>query len=285
MLFFHLFRINQWIKNFLIFTPLFFSHNWYNLNFVFLVYTFFSFSILCSTVYIFNDLNDYNSDKNHPTKKTRPIASGKIKFAQAKKIFYFFILINLINFFINYDLVLIFTFSLYFLLNIIYTKFIKKIKYLDILCLSSFYIIRIFIGSLASGLPLSNWLLICSLLFFISFSCLKRANETIKYNDLSKFGRVYSFSDFKNLQKLFISLGYLTAIVFSMYIFSDNSKKLYDNNYYLMPISITLFFLIHKISKDLINKKINDDPTLYVILDKWILLSIFLSSIFFIKAY
>ena len=180
---------------------------------------------------------------------------------------------------------MIFIFCLYFLLNIIYTKFVKKIKYFDILCLSSFYIIRIFVGSLASGLPLSNWLLICSLLFFISFSCLKRANETIKYNDLSKFGRVYTFLDFKILQKLFISLGYSNAIVFFMYIFSDNSKQLYDNSYYLIPISITLFFLIHKISKDLTNKKINDDPTLYVILDKWIMISILLSSIFFIKAY
>ena len=62
-------------------------------------------------------------------------------------------------------------------------------------------------------------------------------------------------------------------------------KPLYNNSYYLIPISIILFFLIHKISIDLNNKKINDDPTLYVILDKWIMISIFLSSIFFIKAY
>ena len=285
MLFFHLFSINQWIKNLLIFTPLFFSHDWNNFNFIFLVYTFFSFSILSSTVYIYNDLNDYDNDKSHPTKKNRPIASGKIKFIQAQKIFYFLLAINLINFFINYEFLLIFTFCLYFFLNIIYTKFIKKIKYLDILCLSSFYMIRIFIGSVASGLPLSHWLLICSLLFFISFSCLKRANEIIKYEDLSKYGRVYKKQDFKRLQKLFLNLGYLTAVVFAMYIFSDNSKKLYDNSYYLIPISITLIFLINKISKDLINKKINDDPTLYVILDKWIILSIFLSSLFFIKAY
>ena len=69
MLFFHLFRINQWIKNFLIFTPLFFSHDWNNSNLIFLIYTFFYFSLLSSTVYIFNDLNDYNNDKKHPTKK------------------------------------------------------------------------------------------------------------------------------------------------------------------------------------------------------------------------
>ena len=69
-----------------------------------------------------------------------------------------------------------------------------------------------------------------------------------------------------------------------MYIFSDNSRELYNNIYYLYQFLI-LFLLIHKIGKDLINKKINDDPTLYVILDKWIILSIFLSSIFFIKAF
>ena len=91
MLFFHLFRINQWIKNLLIFTPLFFSHDWNNFNFIFLVYTFFSFSILSSTVYIYNDLNDYDNDKNHPTKKNRPIASGKIKFIQCTKNFLLFV--------------------------------------------------------------------------------------------------------------------------------------------------------------------------------------------------
>ena len=77
--YFDLFRIKHWIKNLIVFFPAFFGGVLFNQSNLFqLSISFFYFSLAASTVYLFNDLIDYNQDKLHPKKKERPISSGKI---------------------------------------------------------------------------------------------------------------------------------------------------------------------------------------------------------------
>ena len=69
----------HWVKNFALFAALVFSGNLFNEEmFLRVVLAFFSFSLAASATYIFNDILDIKSDKIHPIKKKRPIASGKI---------------------------------------------------------------------------------------------------------------------------------------------------------------------------------------------------------------
>ena len=87
-----LMRVKHYIKNLLIFLPLIFSNNMTNINLLIKTFlAFIIFSLITSVVYIFNDLRDIEKDKLHPTKKFRPLASGKIKKVQA----YFIIIILL----------------------------------------------------------------------------------------------------------------------------------------------------------------------------------------------
>ena len=79
-----LMRVKHYIKNFLIFLPLFFSNNL--LNFIKLkncIWAFIVFSLACSIIYIFNDIKDIEKDKLHPKKKERPLASGKVSIKEA----------------------------------------------------------------------------------------------------------------------------------------------------------------------------------------------------------
>ena len=69
-----LIRIKHWIKNGLIFLPIFFSLSLTENNIILTLLGFFSFSFMASFVYIVNDIKDKEKDKNHPRKKERPIA-------------------------------------------------------------------------------------------------------------------------------------------------------------------------------------------------------------------
>ena len=79
MLYFKLFRLNNWVKNLFIIFPIFFSKELFDFNKILpILISVFAFSCITSFVYILNDIFDINYDKNHPLKKNRPIASGII---------------------------------------------------------------------------------------------------------------------------------------------------------------------------------------------------------------
>ncbi len=272
-----LLRANQWIKNIIIFAPLFFSINWHKNDFIDLVGVFFAFSLICSSVYIFNDLVDIENDKKHPTKKKRPIASGLI--SKFHSIIIIFLLINF-SFLILYffeKLFLIKIIIFYLLLNFIYSFFVKKIKFFDIFILSSFYVLRLYLGSFAVDIHISKWLLLFSTFLFLSLSILKRLNEILKYNDTTIFGRSYSQKDAGFLKLNFNILSISSVLIFFIYSFSSQADLLYSNNIYLQLITIFMFLTIYQINKDLFLNKINDDPTIYLITNYKIILYIICS--------
>ena len=79
-----LLRVKHYIKNLLIFLPLIFNGNFFNIKLFSITFiSFLSFCFMASTIYIFNDLLDYEKDRVHPKKKLRPIASNKISKKQA----------------------------------------------------------------------------------------------------------------------------------------------------------------------------------------------------------
>jgi 4-hydroxybenzoate polyprenyltransferase len=78
-----LIRPHQWIKNFFILAPLFFSFAFTYSNAYNAILGFVLFSIIASGIYVLNDYMDIEEDKHHPTKKNRPLASGKVSKPQA----------------------------------------------------------------------------------------------------------------------------------------------------------------------------------------------------------
>ena len=132
MKYFKLFRIDHWVKNLYIFAPIFFGGQvflWYKLQLSGLVFIFFS--IMSSSVYIFNDWRDIESDKLHPVKKSRPLANGSIKPSTAIMISFVLAFLSLsFAFIINYQLGIII--GLYALLNIGYSLYFKRLAIIDV---------------------------------------------------------------------------------------------------------------------------------------------------------
>ena len=81
---FKLLRIHQYIKNLFIFAPLFFTFSFTMDKFISVSIAFILFSIIASSIYVFNDLMDIEEDKKHPSKRFRPLASGKVSKQNAK---------------------------------------------------------------------------------------------------------------------------------------------------------------------------------------------------------
>ena len=100
--YFKLIRVKHYLKNLLIFFPLFFSHNLFNLNLLLkLILSFLSFCFACSIVYIVNDIKDRDKDKLHEKKKNRPIASGKISIKNALFVIFILVILSGLCFFFS----------------------------------------------------------------------------------------------------------------------------------------------------------------------------------------
>jgi 4-hydroxybenzoate polyprenyltransferase len=172
----HTCRFNQWTKNFLVFAGPIFLFNFDIEIWIYSFGAFISFCLMSSSIYIFNDFQDIEDDKLHPTKKNRPIASGKISKRNAIKLQIFCLAFSLlIALFINKFLLLVLL--IYMFLQFIYSNYLKNKPLADILCISSGFLLRAISGGISSGIFISHWFLLTIGLFSLFLAVEKRKKE------------------------------------------------------------------------------------------------------------
>ena len=141
-----------------------------------LALAFLCFSFAASSVYIFNDVMDIDSDRLHPIKKRRPIASGVLKKQPALIISVCFLLAALaIGYFIHH-LVLV-ACVVYIVQNLIYSSWLKKFALLDVTIISLGFLIRLIVGGVVSEVPVSNWMYIMTFLLAVLLAIGKRRDD------------------------------------------------------------------------------------------------------------
>lgn len=172
-----LFRITQWIKNFVVFIPIIFNGQLFNpIFFQKTAIAFFIFCLTSSTSYVLNDIIDYPLDKNHPQKRYRPIAAGLISIPQAS--FLVFVLLTL-----SFLITLLFSSALFWLvlffifLHFFYSIFLKKKPILDIFTISFSFMLRTFAGEVVTGYHVPIWLLLTIFFGSLFMATVKRQAE------------------------------------------------------------------------------------------------------------
>lgn len=172
-------RPRQWYKNLVIFVGIVFSFNLLNLNlWINAIGAFAVFCALSGSIYILNDIIDIEKDKNHPQKRMRPIASGKLNPNHALTFAVIFILLAL--FFAYLINILFFISALtFFLLILIYSLFLKHFIIVDIMIISTGFVIRAIAGCLAIDVLVSPWLIICAFLLALFLAIGKRRHELV----------------------------------------------------------------------------------------------------------
>lgn len=170
-------RPRQWLKNVAVFSPVFLTGNIFINEYT--TRTFFAFIAFCflsSSNYIINDILDSGSDKKHPFKKFRPVASGKLPIPLALiisitlAVFGLLISISLGNLFFILALIFI-------ILQYSYSLLLKKISVIDILAITAGYFIRVYAGEAATGLHISVWLALAALSLALFLAIGKRRAE------------------------------------------------------------------------------------------------------------
>jgi len=170
-------RPRQWLKNLPLFTGLIFS-GWLFIpeKFWTVAAAWFIFSLMASSAYIFNDIVDLESDKKHPFKKKRPLASGQlsIELALFTALTGFFVSLYL-SWWLSFFLFI--TLLAYLTLQILYTSWLKHKPIIDILTIASGFILRVYGGALIIGAHINAWLLLCIISFALFLAIGKRRSE------------------------------------------------------------------------------------------------------------
>ncbi len=266
--FINLIRYKSYLKNLIIFLPLFLNYtSWSLINYSKLILPVIFFSFIASSIYIINDLIDLETDQKHQFKKLRPIASGLIKFKTAIYISSGLAIISLLFFFKYSNFKVFILVFAYLLINIFYSVLIKKIKYLDILFVASGFFIRIFIGSILSDLEISNFFISQIILFSIFILICKRREYFYIYDD--RVNSKYNLEELNLFSKIFLISNILNYFLYFFY-----GNRFTDSFSLEISFLIFIFLIVRYFVINFKNK--NFDPISIYLKDSFLILLSFM---------
>jgi len=234
-------RPKQWVKNTVIYAPLVFDRQLTDLDA--LLYTTAGFAIFCALsglVYIINDIVDVEADRAHPKKRHRPIASGDLPIAVARIAAIFIAAIVLPLAFLLSPQFFIVALT-YFVLNLLYSKWLKHIPLIDVLSIAAFFLLRVYAGvTLVDVTRFSPWLYVVMALgaLYIGFGK-RRAELALLADDANSHRRVLDGYTLPLLDQYITIVSAITIIAYGLYTFS--APNLPDNHLMMLTIPFVVY--------------------------------------------
>lgn len=234
-------RPYQWLKNFFIFLPLVFGQRLLDLPlFLKTLYVFFAFSLVASSMYLINDILDIKQDRLHPEKRNRPIASGKIGILSSIILALILIIIGLTwSFILNKNCG--FIFIVYIALNYLYMKLLKNAVIIDVFCIGAFFYLRILIGGTISGVELSNWIIMCTVLLALFLAFNKRRYDL---EVSSKHRPVFSKYNQYFIDRMISVISSCVVMVYALYVMDPKTVERFKTNHLIYTIPFVLYGLL-----------------------------------------
>ena len=269
--FIRLARPGQWIKNIFVLAGLFFSGKAgeHELMLICLA-SFLMFSLASSSVYAFNDCLDANEDRNNPDKKGRPIASGELSLSTG----YFFsallaLITVILSWFLNFKIFVLVL--VYILLNIAYTLKLKRMVIVDVFCISIGFMLRVFAGTYAVGIPPSHWIIICTMMISLFLGFGKRYAELAAHPDSLR-------SVMKNYSKTYLEIllgvsASTTILSYGLYTISPRTIEQHGSEYMIYSLPFVIFGLFRYLYI-MMHENSGQDPNKAMFLDRQILLTL-----------
>jgi 4-hydroxybenzoate polyprenyltransferase len=172
-----LLRPKQWVKNVFVCAGVLFGGQWHNAALLLAVaLTVTAFSLMSSSAYVLNDYLDRESDRQHPTKCNRPLASGAVTpalgFAAAAVCFGLSVIAASAA-----DIRVLYIVLVYLLINVAYSLRLKHQSVIDVFCISSGFMLRILAGTWGIRIPPSGWLILTGMFITLFLGFAKRRAE------------------------------------------------------------------------------------------------------------
>jgi 4-hydroxybenzoate polyprenyltransferase len=262
-------RMHQWAKNLLIFVPLLASHQIGDLSLVFrTLVAFLAFGLCASGSYILNDLLDLESDRRHPEKRRRPIASGSLPARQGLMLVLPLVGAGLAVGAVA-SAVLPAILLLYLASTLAYSIYVKHVALIDVFWLAGLYTLRIIAGAAVAVLWPSAWLLAFSMFLFLSLALLKRHTELVNALPGTRLAndRGYRQEDSELLAALGSASGYIAVLVAGLYITSDAARLFYDRPGLLWGPCVLLLYWISRMWLLAHRRMMSSDPVAFAVRD------------------
>lgn len=266
-------RPHQWAKNLLIFIPLITSHNLDDPDrLLAAVVVFIGFSLCVSSVYLLNDVLDRRTDRLHPDKSRRPIASGRVSVPWALGLGAGVLVAGLAVVATLRAWLLIYMIAGYLLLNLAYSWRLKRRPVVDVLLLAGFYAFRVVLGGVAIEVAISQWLLAFSMFLFLSLAMAKRCTDLLALRSAGRLtGKSHGYApeDLDVLTALGSGSGYLSVLVLALYINdSPLAAELYQAPELLWMACPLLLYWITRLWFLVQRRSLHTDPVVFALKDR-----------------
>ena len=246
-------RPRQWVKNLFVFAPLIFAERLWDL--VALQHSALAFVCFCclsAATYLANDIRDRNQDRNHPSKKHRPIASGQLSLAIAG-VCAIGLHAAAIALAWSLGFPFVWTAAAYIMLQFFYALVAKQIVILDVFCIATGFVLRVLGGATAVPVPASAWLILCTLLIALFLALAKRRHELVLLgNDASQYRSNLAHYSADLLDQLINIVAAATVISYALYTMDPATQQRVGSHGLIYTVPFVLYgifrylYLIHK---------------------------------------
>ncbi|BCA54083.1 decaprenyl-phosphate phosphoribosyltransferase [Nitrospira sp. KM1] len=266
-------RPADWIKNAFVLAPLFFSGGANQPSKLLpSLYVAIAFSLMSSSMYLVNDINDREHDRMHPKKRLRPIASGDLSIGFASVVA---ILLSLLAIALAYfSLEVVGTLALYGVMNVAYSLWLKHIVIVDVFSISLGFVLRVFAGGFAINVIPSSWLILATFLLSLFLALAKRRHELFLMRSEANAHRpVLEEYSIKLVDELISVVTPVTLLTYILYTLDTvtvsrfHSEHLYLTSLFVIFGIFRYLYLVHQ-------KDLGGSPTDLVVQDIPVLFSI-----------
>ncbi|WP_030538877.1 UbiA family prenyltransferase [Sphingobium sp. DC-2] len=264
-------RPHQWAKNALVLVPAFTSGAFTQPAVLLTaIAAALLMSLIASSIYLLNDLLDIDSDRAHRTKWKRPLAHGDLSIPAALGLSLALAGAGLIGGWLLGGTKLTFWLLVYMAITTAYSFRLKAVMVGDAIVLASLYTIRIWIGAIAIGVPLSFWLLLFSVFLFLSLAYLKRYIEMREAIDPNRLlsGRGYVGGDLDVVMMSGISAGMVAILVLALFAHDPETAAHYAVPELLWLLCLPLIYWLNRIWMMARRGEVEGDPVAFAIKDR-----------------
>lgn len=264
------FRPHHWLKNLLVFVPLIAAHETSLELYLMVAGLFLALSACASGTYLLNDLLDRPYDRQHKTKRHRPVAAGKITPLPAMGVGVAVVLAGLSGAFLLSVTAGYFV-LLYIGVALTYSLYFKRIIFIDVVVLALLFTVRVFAGALVADIPLSHWFITFFTFIFLALAIVKRQSELHGLNETNQSesgGRAYYAQDLVVMTALGAASSLAAAVVFSLYLYSPEVRESYTQPAFMWGIIPLLVYWLGRMALLANRGAINDDPVVFAMNDR-----------------
>jgi 4-hydroxybenzoate polyprenyltransferase len=265
-------RCHQWSKNLLVVLPVVAAHAYFSWTAVMgALLMFVAWCLVASGIYVSNDLLDLEADRHHPTKRLRPFANGDLPLSFGVFLAPLLLTLGLgIGAIISRPCALVLL--LYAVTASAYSYHLKKRSLVDVFTLACLFTMRVVGGGLASGHPVTVWLLAFTSFLFLGLAFLKRCSELIRVQALGwqyLGSRGYGVIDLPVLQMFGIASAFIAIVVLGLYLNSGLAEAQYRWPAALWAAAPFLLLWLCRLWLATARGKMHEDPIVYSMKD-WV---------------